>query len=179
MGQKLGFPSILNVQDLFPQYAIDLGVMKNQILIHLFKKFEQLAYNSVDLITVNSKGNADFIRKYSDIDFSKVVVIENWIDENEVQPGDKVNDFSRHYKISNKFIVSFVGTLGFAQDVNVIMKTANITRNYDIYYLIVGDGVRKKELLNLKEKYNLKKVIALPPVKKINIQKFFIHQIYL
>ena len=51
---------ILNVQDLFPQNAIDLGILKNRLLIKLFKRIEADAYRNADIIAVHSESNKSF-----------------------------------------------------------------------------------------------------------------------
>src|SRR5207253_4624355 len=54
-------PHVLNVQDLVPQYAIDLGILKNRSLIRLLKEIERTVYRHVQLITVHSLGNAEYM----------------------------------------------------------------------------------------------------------------------
>lgn len=162
----IGTPYILNVQDLFPQAAIDLGIMKNKLVISFFKFMEKSAYKSADLITVHSENNAKFVRKIADND-QKVVIVENWIDENEIRPGDKINDFSVKYSLTDKFVVSFAGTLGFSQDIEVVIKAANELRGVkDIVFVFVGDGVRLEEAKNMSLELGLKNILFLPSVPK-------------
>lgn len=164
--KKYGLPYILNVQDLFPQAVIDLGHMKNRILINIFRYLEKKAYESANLITVHSETNAEIIKKVVK-NKEKVVVFENWVDDEEIQPGDKDNEFSRKHSITDKFVVSFAGTLGYSQDIEVIMKAAYFTKdNKDIVYLIVGDGPMKDKVMYFKDEYNLTNVLILPAVPK-------------
>ena len=58
--KNYGVKLILNVQDLFPQNAIDLGVLKNEILVKYFEKMEKKAYFYSDSIAVHSEGNGRF-----------------------------------------------------------------------------------------------------------------------
>jgi len=161
-----GAPYILNVQDLFPQAAIDLGIMKNKIVISFFKYLEKKAYKSADLIMVHSESNKKIVDEITK-DTSKTIVVENWVDDKAILPGDKKNEFSQKYNLTNKFVVSFAGTLGFSQDVEVIIKAAQILRNIEeIVFVIVGDGPRKMEAEQLVKKYDLKNVLLLPPVPK-------------
>lgn len=163
----LHIPYILNVQDLFPQYAIDLGVMKNVATIKFFKEIEKKAYLNANFITVHSEKNATFIRKLLPIKLhSKVDVIENWIDANDIKPGAKINPFSLRHNLKNKFVVSFGGTFGFSQDLEIILNSAYLTKDYEIYYVLVGEGVQKEKIIDLKEKMKLNKVLILPAVPK-------------
>ncbi|WP_075665767.1 glycosyltransferase family 4 protein [Thermosipho sp. 1063] len=165
-----GAPYILNVQDLFPQAAIDLGALKSKLLIKFFKSLEKKAYLSADLITVHSEQNAIFVKemiKTLNKVGQKVIIFENWINENEIIPGNKENIFSKKLGLSDKFVISFAGTLGYSQDIKVILEAAKLTKEYkDIIYLIVGDGVKKEETLRLQKKYNLNNVILHDAVPK-------------
>lgn len=154
-------PFVLNVQDLFPQAFIDSKAIKNSILIKFFKQMEYKAYFSADLITVHSQKNKKHVEKVCG-DSTKVVVLENWIDENEIKPGPKENDFSIRLKIFDKFVVSFAGNLGISQDIRVILNSAKILRDYkDIIFLIVGDGLKKGSSVKLAKEMSLQNVIFL------------------
>lgn len=164
--KMISSPYILNVQDLFPQEVIDLGLMKNKLLISIFRKIEKKAYESADLITVHSENNKYYVDNILGKN-NKTFVFENWIDDQEIVPGEKNNEFSKRYNLENKFVVSFAGTLGLLQDIGVILKAANLLKNFqDIVFLIVGDGTRKIEAENLIENMKLKNVILLPPLPR-------------
>lgn len=159
-----GAPFILNVQDLFPQAAIDLGAIKNPILIRFFRYLEEIAYKKADIITVHSEKNKIFVESVVKQN-GKVLVMENWVDENEIVPGKKENDFSIKHNLTGKFVVSFAGTLGFSQDAEVILKAASELRDYkDIVFVIVGDGVGIKEAKLLINELQLTNVLLIPPV---------------
>lgn len=159
-------PFVLNVQDLFPQAAIDLGIMKNKFLIAFFRDLEKRAYKTADLITVHSEKNRDLVMRTVGSG-EKVLIVENWIDDREILPGSKDNAFALKHGLKNKFVVSFAGTLGLSQDIEVIIKAANELRgNRDIVFLIVGDGVRKEQAMKMIQKYSLQNVILLPTVSR-------------
>ncbi len=164
-------PFILNVQDLFPQEAIDTNIINNRFIIKFFKNMEFKAYNTADLITVHSKKNKKIVEKVCR-NPAKVVVIENWIDENEVTPGPKENEFSKKFNLHNKFVVSFAGTLGIFQDIRIILDSAELLSDYkDIIFLIVGDGRKKETSLEIAKSRNIKNVIFLPMQPKSEYPK--------
>jgi colanic acid biosynthesis glycosyl transferase WcaI len=166
LGNKLFFPTILNVQDLFPQSVIDLGKINNKVLIKILSYMEKKAYKVVDLITVHSERNAQYIKSIIKDGGEKVKIIENWVNIDEVGLGKKKNNFSGRYSLCDKFVVSFAGTLGYSQDIEVIIKAANMTKDKDIYYLIVGDRVRFNEVQEKIKEYKLNNIIQLPTVPK-------------
>ncbi|AJG40160.1 hypothetical protein TRQ7_01555 [Thermotoga sp. RQ7] len=161
--KKYGIPYVLNVQDLFPKEAIQMGILKNRLVIRYFENMEKKAYKNASAIVVHSERNAEHIKQVKPD--KETFVIENWVDENRITPGPRVNKFSIEHGLIDKFVVSFAGTIGFAQDVKSIIESAALLREYkDIVFIIVGDGARKKEAENLIEKYRLNNVRLLPPV---------------
>ena len=153
---------ILNVQDLFPQSVIDLGILKNRILIRFFEAMERFVYRHATTITVHSEGNRDHVVGKGARP-EKVRVIPNWIDTDFLKPGAKLNDFSRKFGLDNKFVVSFAGVLGYSQDVDVILEAAHRLRSHpDILFLIVGDGVEKARLVKKAQDLKLDNVRFLP-----------------
>lgn len=166
LSKHVNAPVIFNVQDLFPKEAIDVGLIKNKIVINYFKHLEKTIYNRVDLITVHSSKNKKYVSKIVRSD-EKVVVVENWLDISKIVPGPKENAFSKKHALTKQFIVSFAGTLGHFQDVEVIIKAAYLLKETkNILFIIVGDGIRKSEAKRLIDKFNLKNVMLLKTVPR-------------
>lgn len=149
---------ILNVQDLFPQSIIDLGILRNKLLIKFFETMEKFVYKRADFVTVHSEGNKEHVIKKGK-DHSRVFVIPNWIDIEFLKPGSKSNEFSKKYNLDGKFIVSFAGILGYSQDIDIILEAAKKLEEYeDVIFIIVGDGVEKTRLVKKAEVMKLKNV---------------------
>lgn len=163
-----GTPFILNVQDLFPQSAIDLKKLRSKQLIYLFEGMEKQIYNCANLITVHSQGNRDHMIM-KEAKSKKVRVIPNWIDTEFIKPGKRMNSFRREHVMDDKFVVSFAGILGYSQDIEVIIGAAEILKDYhNIFFLIVGDGARKQDLVDEAKKKKLEniKFIGMQPREK-------------
>lgn len=175
--KQRGTPFILNVQDLFPQSIIDLGILKNHFLIRVFEAIERFLYKRADLITVHSDGNKDHILNKLKKDkkdmkrtkkeaIEKVKVVPNWVDTGFIKPADRMNGFRREYGLNDAFVVSFAGVLGYSQDVDVILEAAQIIGKRrlrpEIIFLIVGDGVEKNRLQAKAQELCLKNVYFLP-----------------
>lgn len=140
-------PLIVNIQDLYPQTVIDLGLLKNKLLIGISKAMESFNYKNSTVITVHSEGNRDYvISKGAGPETTKVV--HNWVDTDMIKPGDKDNAFSQKYDLSKKFVVSFGGVIGFAQGLEVLIEAAHKLQEFsDIQIVIVGDGVKRESLI--------------------------------
>ncbi len=155
-------PVVVNIQDLFPQSAIDLGVLRNPHLIRIFRRMESFLYRRADLITAHSEGNRHYIVN-AGADPKRVRVIPNWIDTEAIQPMDRQNDLRAGLGLADKFIVSFAGIMGFSQDLETVLESAGLLKNQrDIAFLIVGDGVEKPKLEKIARDNDLDNVYFLP-----------------
>lgn len=151
--KEFGGTFILNVQDLYPQTAIDLGVLKNKLIIKYFRYLERAIYSKADYLVVHSKRNAKFV---SDIDKrnDKIHVIENWVDENFIKPGIKNNYIRKQYSLENKFVISYAGNIGVAQNIKIWVDAMELMKDHkDIVFVLIGDGTEKEYILEyIKEK---------------------------
>lgn len=155
-------PLVVNIQDLFPQSAIDLGVLRNSHLIRVFRWMESFLYRRADLITAHSEGNRRYMVN-AGADPKRVRVIANWIDTEAIQPMDRHNGLRASLGLGEKFIVSFAGIMGFSQDLETVLESAALLKNQrDIAFLIVGDGVEKAKLEKMARDNNLDNVYFLP-----------------
>lgn len=155
-------PFVLNVQDIFPQSAVDLGVLRNPILIKGFEVLEKRAYQWASLVTVHSPGNAEHVRRQSQ-GRARVEVMPNWVNTEEIVPGERDNAFRRELGIpEDGVLVSFAGTLGYSQDLDIVLDAAAQMQNDSVYFLIVGDGVEKERLQKRAATLGLRHVIFLP-----------------
>ena len=163
MMRKLrGYPFVYNIHDLFPQNAVDLGVLQSGVLIRFFRWMERYVYRRSDYLTVISAGNRERVIT-SGADPNRTFIVPDWVDADFVRPGNKRNEFSERHGIADKFVVSFTGVMGFSQDLDTVLTAARLlTENPNICFMLVGDGVEKPRLQAEAEKQNLKNVIFLP-----------------
>jgi glycosyltransferase involved in cell wall biosynthesis len=166
-----GKSSIMNVQDIFPKSAIDLGVLKSTVLIKCFRAMEIGLYKLFDLIIVHSEGNRKYIIN-SGAKPSNVKVIQNWVDTESISPGEKQNIYRSSLNLMNHFIVSFAGVMGYSQDLTTVIKCALLLKDHkDICFLLVGDGVEKTRLENMARKGLAKNIHFLPMQQKHDYPK--------
>src|SRR2546421_10414352 len=139
-------PHVLNVQDLVPQYAIDLGILKNRTLIRMLKWIEKTVYRNVQQITVHSQGNAEYMVREG-VPAAKLAVVPNWVDTRLIQPTSRETPYREKAGLQGKFVVLFAGMLGFAQDLDTVVEAGIFLRAHpDIVVLIVGEGVEKERV---------------------------------
>jgi len=154
---------ILNLHDIFPQNAIDLGILRNKFLIKFFERMEKNAYHNSDLIVVPSNSHKQFLEEKRSIPKQKVYVIHHWIDIEPFLKIERTNKFRALYGLENKFIFLFGGVLGPSQGLDLLIKIADrIKENKDIVFLLVGDGSSKEELVKMTQKLKLNNILFKP-----------------
>jgi len=166
---SLGARFILNVQDIFPQNAIDLGALRNPLLIHYFRNMEKRAYQAADAITVHSASNRDFLLRNKVVDPAKLIILHNWV---EIEPGRlkqtaRAARYRRMWGLEGKFIFFFGGVIGPSQGLDLVIRAANeLKEEKEIVFLLVGDGTEKPGLEKMTREYGLTNVFFKPFVSK-------------
>lgn len=165
--RKFGAKFILNVQDIFPQNAIDLGVLRNPVIIKFFEEMEDRGYRNADLVTVHSDGNRRFLESRNKVTPDKLITLHNWININHYESPRSEGPFREKLGLSGKFIFFFGGVLGPSQGLElVIQAAARIRDNKDVVILLVGDGTEKPKLMEMTSELALNNVVFQPFVSR-------------
>ncbi len=160
---------IVNIQDLFPKNAIDLGVLKNKIAIQFFKILEKIIYKNADFLTVHSEGNLKIILdEYPELN-KKFSIIHNWIDFYRFENLSlEMIDFREKWGVKSKYIAIFAGVIGPSQNLDLVLWIAQkikLTRP-DLTFLLVGDGSEKNRLMAIAKDKNLTNVNFQPFISR-------------
>jgi colanic acid biosynthesis glycosyl transferase WcaI len=162
MSRLRGKPAVLNVQDIFPQSAIDLGLLQNPWLIRFFKSLEAFAYRHFRLTIAHSEGNRRYIISRGG-QSQRVTTIPNWVDTEAIKPEVKTNGLRAALGLQGHFIVSFAGIMGYSQDLGTVVKAAALLQDHhNIAFLLVGEGVEKPRLEHMVQETKLTNVHFLP-----------------
>ncbi len=158
--RKYGSRFLLNIQDSFPQNAIDLGILKNKLLVKFFEYIEQKVYRYADKITSHTESSRKFLIEDKQIPPDKISIVRNWIDVSPYIKARKTDLFRKKYGLEEKFIFLFAGIIGPAQGLDLIIKVANeLSEMSEICFLLVGHGSEKEILKKTADLYRLKNVI--------------------
>lgn len=136
-------PFIYYLQDIFPDSLESAGLTsKGSLLWKLGRTIENYTYKNADRIIVISE---DFKKNIIEkgVPKEKIEVIYNWVDENKVIPIDRSENFifDKYNLNREKFYIVYAGNLGHAQNIEVILKTAERLKRYDdIMFVIFGEG---------------------------------------
>jgi len=154
-------PYVFNVSDIWPQSAIELGVLKNPIAIRLAEMFERHLYRHAAFITVPVPGMVERLAKRG-IPRDKLVLLTNGVDTEFFSPRPPDPKLVRELGLDGRKVFLFAGTHGLAQGLDVILDAAKITEDPDILYVLAGDGARKAALVERAEKEHIDNVRFLP-----------------
>jgi len=170
--RRWGAKFLLNVQDIFPQNAVDLGAMKSPLLMRFFEGMERRAYRCADVVTVHSKSNRDFLLSKERLSSDKLTVLHNWVEVGPYEQPIGEGRFRNQLGLEGKFILFFGGVIGPSQGLDLVIETAERLRHKDnLIFLLVGDGTDKKRLLEKARLRNLKNVVFHPFVSPDEFKK--------
>ncbi len=141
LGWLRACPVVLNLQDILPEAAVHVGLLKNKLLIQLFTLLEKFAYHSATKISVIADGFVENLRSKG-VQAEKIVQIPNWVDVNFIRPLPQENNaFRTAHNLNDKFVVLYSGNIALTQGLESVVKAASILRHIpDITFVIVGEA---------------------------------------
>ena len=156
-------PVILNLQDILPDAAVHVGLLKNKSLIRVFSILEKFAYRSANKISVIADGFVDNLVSKK-VPTEKIVQIPNWVDVNFIRPmQQEKNAFRVEHKLENKFVVLYSGNIALTQGLETVVKAAAKLRDIsDIAFVIVGEANGLQRLQEECNKCGASNVMLLP-----------------
>lgn len=139
-------PYIYNVQEIYPDIAIRLGVVRARWLIRLLVQLENLVYRKASRVTVIApRMLSNLLRK--GVPLEKVAVIPNFVDIAKFCPLPRDNDFSREHNLHGKFVVNYAGNLGPTQGLEGFIEAATrLQTQTNIHFVMMGDGILRETL---------------------------------
>ena len=151
-------PLLLEIRDLWPEFAIDIEVLKNPVLITLSRWLERFLYARATHILVNSPAYLEYLASKG-VASEKTTLIPNGVDPAMFDPSAKGVRFRREWNLDGKFVVTYAGALGLANDIPTILRAAGRLREYPgVHFLLVGDGKEMPHLEALADRLGLSNV---------------------
>jgi len=165
-------PFLLEVRDLWPEFAIDIGVLRNRTLITLSRWLERFLYARATHIVVNSPAYREYLLEKG-IPGEKITLIPNGVDVRMFFPEADGQTIREQFNLDGKFVVTYAGALGMANDIGTILRAADQLRdNHDIHFLLVGDGKERANLEAQTRKLQLSNVTFAGSHPKASIPDF-------
>lgn len=151
-------PYIFEVRDLWPEFPIQIGAVKNKFLIKILKTFEKKIYNNSKHVIALSPGMREGVIS-TGTPIEKVSMIPNMAKPDKFYPHAINNDIAKKFSINpEKFNIIHFGSMGLANGLQYIIETARLCKEQnisDVNFIFLGNGATLPSLKNLSEKYNL------------------------
>ena len=150
-------PWVFEVRDLWPESITAVGAMKEGLVMRFLRRLERSLYRSAErIVTVTDPMRARLIER--GVPEAKVGVVPNGADLRRLLPRLASAELAAELKLEGKFVVGYVGTHGFAQGLEVVVKAAALVSDRNIHFLFVGEGARRDFLVKLAARLQLQNV---------------------
>ena len=170
-----GMPLVFEVRDLWPEVILAIGAGKESSLSYkIFNKIASTLYNKSVLIIVVTESFKDQIISTRGIRPDKIKVIENAVDTEFFKPFTVDPESVKKLGLKDRFVVSYIGTMGYTHGVEVILKAApEIKREIpELLFLLVGSGSDKVRLQKIRKDAGLDNIRFVEQQPKNTIPTF-------
>ncbi len=155
---------VFEVRDLWPEFAIAIGVLRNRLLIRLSLWLEGFLYRRADALVVNSPGFMDHVQRRG---ASRVHLVPNGVDVEMFHPAEQGQAFRQALRLEGRFVVLYAGAHGISNDLGIVLDAAALLRSHpEIAIVLLGDGKEKPELMARAAAEGLGNVHFVAPLPK-------------
>jgi len=170
-------PIVFEVRDLWPESAIDVGVLKNKHIIRLAYWFEKFIYKKSKLINVLTPAFYKILKEQKSVQENKLIEIPNAADfalSDDILMKFNRESFRKINDFDSKFVIIYVGAHGVANGLDQVLDTAALLKDTNVLFVLIGNGMQKKYLIKKSEEMNLKNVRFYDPIPKSEVLKYVI-----
>ncbi len=153
-------PFVFNIQDVFPDVAVELGLLTNPQVISVARRLEVRTYRHADAVTVLSDELAENVRaklaaavpaRARDEALAKVHVIPNFVDTSavvaEAPPGGRA--YRDEFGLGQRTVVMYAGNVGFSQSLDLVIEAARrLQDRSEVVFVINGGGSARESLVS-------------------------------
>ncbi len=151
---------VFNVADIWPESAVELGILKNKTFIKMAQLLESWLYKRSWKIAAATEGIRDYLigkgKKKE-----RVFLLPNGVNTEVFSPSEPNTDWQQRLGFEGKKVFTFAGRIGYAQGLDAVLNAAKIVEKADpsIRFLIIGEGPEKEKLMKQKEELALSNLV--------------------
>jgi len=159
---------IYNVQDLFPDLAVELGKLRNKPFIFILKTLSKYIFRKMDKVIVVGECMERKIREdvLKNMEANHIVTIHNWADGEKLKVIDKKDNYlKKEWGLEDKFIILYSGNIGYLHEFDTIISAAEDIQNKgykDIVFVFIGEGIKKEYIRKKAEEKGLSNILFFP-----------------
>jgi glycosyltransferase involved in cell wall biosynthesis len=171
-------PFIFEIRDLWPESAIDTGIIRNKYLIKLALLFEKVIYKQAIAINVLTPAFKEVLIKKKGVPSNKILYISNACD---FSLSDSILESFNPLELRSKlgiepetFVITYVGAHGVANGLDLVLSVAKLLKNENVLFLLIGDGMLKADLIKRVINEDIINVKLLESVSKVDAIKYIV-----
>jgi len=131
-------PGYLILRDIFPAWALDLGLMRKGPAYYFFRFFEKFQYSIASCIGVQAVGNLEYFKSWPSFKYKKIEVLQNWLTP---KPSSYCSIDISTLPIANRKIFVYAGNMGIAQGMgDLLILAETLLDRGDVGFLLIGPG---------------------------------------
>lgn len=168
-------PFVFEVRDLWPESAIDTGVLTNKVIIRLSFCMEKFFYKHAALINVLTPAFRDKLVEEKKINPDKIIFIPNACDfslSDDLLKNFDIATLRNHLQWNGKFVVTYVGVHGVANHLVQLLDVAGRLKDKNIKIVLIGDGMQKDYLKDVARQRQLINVEFIESMPKREVLKY-------
>ena len=146
--RRFRVPLVFNVQDVFPDAAVEVGAIRDRRVIAAARKLERLVYRACDAVTVLSEDMRANVAAKVEPDHAPVVeVIPNFCDPEAIRPQSRRTAYRTDNGLGERTVVMYAGNIGYSQPVELLVAAARACRDRpDVVFVVNGEGSARSQL---------------------------------
>lgn len=171
--KKWRVPFVMEVRDLWPAAMVDLGVIRNSLMVKMLESWELFLYRkAARIVTVTEPFRQDLIRR--GVPEEKVFCVTNGADEDYWNPKHVAGNVRAKYGIKNEFVALYCGAHGISQRLeSVLVAAEQLQDRRDVLFLFVGEGAEKEALVEQARLRGLKNMRFLDSQNKESVRELY------
>lgn len=170
-------PFVFEIRDLWPESAIDTGVVTNGLIIKLAYALEAFIYKKATLINVLTPAFRKTLIEKKNVNPDKIIFIPNAADftlSDKIVENFDAAIFRKEHDLEGKFVITYVGAHGVANHLEQIIETGLLLSDTNVLFLLIGEGMEKERLIALATQKKVTNVRFLDPVPKAEVFKYIL-----
>ena len=169
--KRYKIPYVFEVGDLWPDAPVQLGFVKNSLLKRLLYGLEKQIYDNAKFIVALSSDIQETIAQRSPQ--KEIILIPNMADTEFFKPEDKDPAVEKEFNVEGKFVVSYIGALGFANGLDYLLECARASSKAGqaVHFILCGDGAMRESLQQSSRNLQLDNITFVPFQNRDGVRK--------
>ena len=151
-------PFVFEIRDLWPDSILAVGAIENPVFIGFLRMLERFLFNQASHIVVVTESFRERLQEEG-VPPVKISVVTNSADIEIFSPKAKCEWLRQAYDVTDKFVISYIGTHGMAHNLESVLEAAWQLRDEPkFHFFFVGEGAEKRELKKLRSQMRLRNI---------------------